>query len=180
MLKRLLQIMVLLLALLGSLRLYYRKQIGSVIDEYKGVPVYFNSVPFYRGIENTASDGYEFGKKYENFEFIKRYYYNNYKHKIVETNIDHLYDLGLKNGEFNKKNGLYQYSKVSNIQPKIGDIVLCKNMFGIYGGIVTEVGKNSVQIIRQNFWKNTRETIQIEFKNDNWIMEDKVIGRLSL
>ena len=53
-------------------------------------------------------------------------------------------------------------------------------MFGIYGGIVTEVGKNSVQIIRQNFWKNTRETIQIEFKNDNWIMEDKVIGRLSL
>ena len=53
-----------------------------------------------------------------------------------------------------KKNGLYQYSKVSNIQPKIGDIVLCKNMFGIYGGIVIE--KNSVQIIRQNFGKHKR------------------------
>ena len=175
--KRILQIMVLLLTLMGSLRLYYRKQIGNVIDEYGGIPVYFNSIPFTTQGENMAPDGYEFGKKFENIEFIKRFYYKEYGRKIPVETVAELYNPKLNSGEKNIAINLYQYSDDSI--PEIGDIILSKTPFGEYAGIVTKVTDDSVEIVRQNFWKETRKRFKIISENGN-LKVDGITGRLSV
>lgn len=152
--KTFLKSCILFITLLGSLRLYYNKQIGNKIDEYKGIPVYFNSIPFTTQGETQAKDGYKFGKKYENIEFIKRFYYKIYNKKINIKDIDYS---KIKNSEI--IGNLKFFNDKKDI--KIGDIAICKTLFGNeYFGIVTKVDKNSIQIIRQNFFKMTRSDIE--------------------
>ena len=62
---------ILFTTLFVSLKIYYNKQIGTEIDKYNNVPVYFNSIPFTTDGTSRAKDGYIFGKKYSNIEFIR-------------------------------------------------------------------------------------------------------------
>lgn len=184
MLKRLFQISVLLLTLFGSLRLYYNKQIGSVLDEYNGVEVYFNSIPFTSKGKSLAEDGYVFGEKYESLEFVKRYYYEHYGYRLPESveSIEELFDSSLEDGERNSKLGLIQYSNPSGYPIKEGDIVIFTSNFYNPDGhvaIVSKVGSKEIEIVQQNYWKSTRKVLDIEKKESLWYIEDeRVVGRL--
>lgn len=185
MLKRLFQISVLLLTLFGSLRLYYNKQIGSVLDEYNGVEVYFNSIPFTSKGKSLAEDGYVFGEKYESLEFVKRYYYEYYGYRLPESveSIEELFDSSLEDGERNSKLGLIQYFNPSGYPIKEGDIIIFTPNFYSPDGhvaIVSKVDSKEIEIVQQNCWKSTRRVLNIEKKENSWyyIEDERVIGRL--
>ena len=157
---------ILFITLFVSLKIYYNKQIGTEIDKYNNVPVYFNSIPFTTDGTSRAKDGYIFGKKYSNIEFINRYYYDIYNQKLGLKKLN-LSDL--KNGE--KIKNLYYFDGIENA--KSGDIIISKNVLGDeYMGIITKIEGNKIELIRQNFWKTSRITLD-ENKGD-------IIGILSL
>ena len=185
MLKRLFQISVLLLTLFGSLRLYYNKQIGSVLDEYNGVEVYFNSIPFTSKGKSLAEDGYVFGEKYESLEFVKRYYYEHYGYRLPESveSTEELFNSSLEDGERNSKLGLIQYSNPSGYPIKEGDIIIfTPNFYNPDGhiAIVSKVDSKEIEIVQQNCWKSTRRVLNIEKKENSWyyIEDERGIGRL--
>lgn len=183
MLKRVFQISILLLTLFGSLRLYYNKQIGEVIDNYNGVEVYFNSIPFTTKGENISEDGYYFGEKYQALEFVKRYYFEVYNQKLENIqDIKELYNHNLKDGEFNELAMLTQYSNPSNHPIKEGDILVFKPNFYNSDGhvaIISKVSGDKLEIVQQNCWKSTRKELKLESRENKWyIADEKVIGRL--
>lgn len=184
MFKRFLHVGVLLLTLFGSLRLYYNKQIGDVIDSYNGVEVYFNSIPFTSKGSSLTEDGYILGEKYQSTEFVTRYYYEKYNHKMSDSSgkAKDFYDSSLKDGERNLKRDLVQYSNPSSYPIKEGDIIIFKptfyNPFG-HVAIISKVKDNSIEIIQQNCWKTTRKNIEIENRENLWYIKDeRVLGRL--
>ena len=182
-LKRVFQISILLLTLFGSLRLYYNKQIGEIIDSYNGVEVYFNSIPFTTKGENFSEDGYYYGEKYQALEFVKRYYFEVFNHRLEDIkDVKELYNHNLKDGEFNRLTMLTQYSNPSNHPIKEGDILVFKPNFYNSDGhvaIISKVSEDKIEIVQQNCWKSTRKELKLESRENKWyIADEKVVGRL--
>ena len=68
--------------------------IGEVVDEFNGVKVYFNGAVEHVGGRNLAADGYNLGLKYQCVEFVKRYYYERFGHKMPNS-FGHAKDFGV-------------------------------------------------------------------------------------
>lgn len=47
-------------------------------------------------------------------------------------------------------------------------------MFNSYGhvAIVSRVGDNEIELVQQNVGKNSRDTIDLEFKDGKWFIDD--------
>ena len=59
--------------------------VGDIVDSYNGVPVYYNGDVGHVLERNTTSDGYNLGLKYQCVEFVKRYYYAHFDHKMPDA-----------------------------------------------------------------------------------------------
>ncbi|WP_395074158.1 CHAP domain-containing protein [Flavobacterium sp.] len=161
---------------------------GEVIDEYNNVKIYYNG-----GVSNTqgrnlSKDGYNLGMKYQCVEFIKRYYFEHFNHKMPDSygNALDFYDKNIDDGHLNKKRNLLQYSNPSATKPKLNDILIFdKTIFNSYGhvAIISKVESNFIEIIQQNpgpFGK-PREKILLKFENNFWLIQnDRILGRLSI
>lgn len=130
-------------------------KIGKAIDSLHGVKVYYNgSIDHVQG-RNLSEDGYNLGLKYQCVEFVKRYYYEHYRHKMPDSygHAKDFFNNNLEDGAFNTKRALIQYTNPSKSKPKEGDLLIYSGHVGNpYGhvAIVSEVGKDFVKIIQQN------------------------------
>ncbi|NQX85748.1 MAG: CHAP domain-containing protein [Flavobacteriaceae bacterium] len=188
--KKTLKIAAILGVLLIGLYFVFKKvnlnpshSVGEVIDSLNNVEVYYNGVV--RNIEGrNVIDGYNIGMKYQCVEFVKRYYFEQYNHKMPDTygNAKDFFIDQLEDGKLNKQRDLYQYSNPSYSEPKVGDlIVMSATTFNKYGhvAIVSKVDKNNIEIIQQNPspFSNSRETFPLENQNGKWnIMNNRIDG----
>ncbi len=129
--------------------------IGDKVDSLNGVYVYYNGRVSHTGERNTSKDGYNLGLKYQCVEFVKRYYYEYYHHKMPDSygNAKDFYDSKIKDGELNIARNLLQFSNPSKLKPKVGDLIILDGHLGNkYGhvAIISAVNKNSISIIQQN------------------------------
>jgi surface antigen len=160
-------------------------KVGEIIDNYNGVEIYYNG-----GINHISGrnimDNYNIGLKYQCVEFVKRYYFEYFNHKMPNNygNAVDFFDNKLFDGQTNNDRGLVQYINPSKVKPKINDILIYKgNIFNRYGhvAIISNIVDKEIEIIQQNpgpFGKS-REKIEIEYKNDLWeIKKSRVIGWL--
>jgi len=136
---------------------------GEVLDSYNGVPVYYNGENYTNvSGRNVTSDGYNLGLKYQCVEFVKRYYFINYGHRMPYTygHAKELFDEALEDRRLNHKRDLYQFKNGSEYRPLPGDIMVFdanhRNPFGHTGIVTVSVG-NKVEIIHQNVGEKTRE-----------------------
>ncbi len=60
-------------------------QIGDQLDALDGVAVYYNGAVNHVKERNVTSDGYNIGLRYQCVEFVKRYYYQHYHHKMPDS-----------------------------------------------------------------------------------------------
>ena len=61
----------------------FNPEVGTIIDSYNGVNIYYNGNNFKNVLgRNVSEDGYNLGLKYQCVEFVKRYYYKRYGHKM--------------------------------------------------------------------------------------------------
>lgn len=161
---------------------------GEKLDSLNGVYVYYNgSVSNVEG-RNRSETGYNFGLKYQCVEFVKRYYYQYYKHEMPDTygNAKDFFDPSVKDGELNKSRGLVQYLNPGAFKPAAGDlIVIDGNSFNKYGhvAIISNVLENEVEIIQQNPgpFAASRIVIPLQNKDEKWHLENpKLLGWLRM
>ena len=128
---------------------------GKVIDSFNGVDIFYNGkVANVRG-RNVTQDGYNLGLKYQCVEFVKRYYYEFYNHKMPDSygNAKDFFSYSVADGDINSARGLRQFNHPSFARPKIGDLIVFGatqwNEFG-HVAIISQVRGNKIEIAQQN------------------------------
>lgn len=172
---------------IGGLFVYRisEKEVEKELDSFNNVKVFFNGVPTKSLERNLSKEGYNLGLKYQCVEFVKRYYYEYYGHQMPDSygHAKDFYNPILKDGEYNTKRGLIQFSNPSLVKPEVGDIIVFKPfIFNPYGhvAIISDIQEDSIEIIQQNVWKKTREKIKLNYEKGQWNMDSKrIVGRLS-
>jgi len=164
------------------------RKIGNPLDSLNGVVVYYNGGVREVEGKDSAYD-YYLGLKYQCVEFVNRYYFEYYHHKMPDPygNAVDFYNGSLKEGELNKKSNLIQFPNPGKVKPKEGDIVVFDKQPGNkYGhiAIISMVGNNEVEIIQQNAgaYGNSRAKFELEVKGDSsyYIKNRKLLGRLRM
>lgn len=181
----------LLIGFLGSITLNKASintslSVGDKIDSLNGVYVYYNSDVSNVSGRNTTKDGYNLGLKYQCVEFVKRYYYEYYNHRMPDSygHAKDFFNSSIGDGKRNTQRNLIQYSNPSDTKPKVNDLLVFEGtVFNKYGhvAIISEVKRESIEIIQQNagLFGSTREKFKLEQKNGKWrIKKDGVLGWL--
>jgi surface antigen len=155
------------------------RSIGDKVDSFNNVYVYYNGSIGHVLERHISKDGYNLGLKYQCVEFVKRYYYQYYKHKMPDSygHAKDFFNKNLSDGAFNKGRNLRQFSNPSSTKPKIGDILVFDgHEFNPYGhvAIVTAVSNETIEIIQQNPGPNapSRETLSIYQSVNQFEIED--------
>jgi surface antigen len=160
--------------------------IGQKLDSLNGVYVYYNGNVSHTGKRNLTEDGYNIGLEYQCVEFVKRYYYQYYQHKLPDSygNAKDFYDDTLHDGQMNLKRNLYQFANPSNTKPIVGDLLIFDGHVGNkYGhvAIVSNVDSNSIEIIQQNPgpFAKSRAIISLQKVNNKYkIDNNRILGWL--
>ncbi len=141
-------------------------EVGDIVDSHNGVKVFYNGHVGNVIGRNRASDGYNLGLKYQCVEFVKRYYYEFYKHKMPNS-MGHAKDFfkkSISDGGYNAERNLYQYQNYSKSKPQEGDLVVWDgNRANPYGhvAIISAVIDDYAEIIQQNPGTNAPSRIKL-------------------
>lgn len=153
-------------------------EVGTKIDSFNGVDVYFNGKNFTNVTgRNVTDDGYNLGLKFQCVEFVKRYYYNVLNHKMPNAygHAKDFFEKDLPDKSFNKKRGLMQYRNVREYKPSVNDILVYDkypgNQFG-HVAIVSEVSGQEIEIVQQNMGLNSRVKIPLVSFYKYWTVAD--------
>ena len=163
-------------------------EVGEVIDSLDGVAVYYNGGVNNVTERNVSDDGYNLGLKYQCVEFVKRYYFEHFNHRMPDTfgHAKDFFNKGIKHAGFSPKRGLYQYSNGQNELPKHGDLLVLKptifNRFG-HVSIVSKVDTKAmtIEVVQQNPgpFGESRESYMLSNDQNKWrIKSDRVLGWL--
>ncbi len=161
-------------------------KIGDVIDRLHGVPIYYNGSLLHVGGRNVAKDGYNLGLKWQCVEFVKRYYYEKYGHRMPNSygHAKDFFDKNIGDVGFNQARGLHQFKNVRYEKPQVNDILIYDAYEGNpYGhiGIIAEVGQDYVILVQQNVGKKTRQRLNlVEYNGIYTVADFDVLGWLRL
>lgn len=142
-------------------------EIGQKIDSLHGVYIFYNGSVGNINERNLTSDGYNLGLKFQCVEFVKRYYYEYYKHKMPDSygNAKDFFDEAVQDGKINYKRNLLQFKNPSKSKPQVGDLLIFDGHLGNkYGhvAIISQVHKHTIEFIQQNPGPYAPSRIQIE------------------
>lgn len=154
--------------------------VGDTLDIYKGVAIFYNKSMGNTSGRNLASDGYNFGLKWQCVEFVKRYYYDRLNHKMPNSygNAKDFFNEKLNDGQLNLDRKLLQFTNGSHSKPAVDDIIIFDgNILNPYGhvAIISKVEGNAIEIVQQNVGKNSRDHLTLRFKNKKWTFKDSSI-----
>jgi surface antigen len=163
-------------------------EIGERLDSLNHVVVYYNGGMGNVSGRNTAPDGYNIGLKYQCVEFVKRYYYEYYKHKMPNAygNAIDFFNKTLEDGELNADRDLIQHTNPSRKKPQVGDLIIMDatwtNEYG-HVVIVSKVTDDEVEIIQQNAGNpdHPRDVYDLELNDGLWeIDHSRILGWLRM
>lgn len=140
-------------------------------DNYQGVEIYTNIYSQKSIKRNLTKDGYNLGLKWQCVEFVKRYYYEKYNHKMPNSygHAISFYNPNTSNGELNKERNLYQYKNIKGQKPLQGDLIIIKTnrKYG-HVAIVVKATNRYVLIAQQNTILNY-QLIKLDQKIIGWL-----------
>ncbi len=160
-------------------------EIGDVIDTHEGVSVFYNgqSITNVKG-RHLSPDGYNFGLKWQCVEFVKRFYYQRFGHRMPDSygHAKDFFDKNLEDVAYNPSRGLMQYRNVRYSKPEVNDILIYdayhQNPYG-HIGIVAEVGADYIVLIQQNVGKRSRQRLNlVEYNGIFTVADFDVLGWL--
>lgn len=160
--------------------------VGDKLDEFNGVVVYYNGAINSVSGRETTSDGYNLGLRFQCVEFVKRYYYERFGHKMPNSmgHAKEFFSAAIANGELNKERMLIQYRNGAGSSPAVEDLIVFApwvlNRFG-HVAIVSEIGPDYVEVVQQNSgpFGSSRERFPLEKKDGNvYVAKGGVLGWL--
>lgn len=150
-------------------------KIGQIIDRYDGVAVYYNGGVGNVSGRNLTEDGYNLGLRYQCVEFIKRYYYEHFAHKMPDSygHAKDFFDDSLPAYSWNPKRALWQYRNGGMIPPQVRHIIVFgSSLYNPYGhvAIISEVTETDIEIVQQNPgpFAPSRERFPLSVKDNQW------------
>lgn len=163
-----------------------KHEIGEAVDSLNGVKVYYNGSVSHVSGRNLTEDGYNLGLKYQCVEFVKRYYYEHFNHKMPDSygHAKDFFNPDLEDGAYNAKRDLYQYTNSSSAKPQVDDlIVFGPTLYNAYGhvAIISNVSDSQIEIIQQNPGPtgNSRAQLGLQKASGKWrVMSEKTLGWL--
>jgi hypothetical protein len=181
-------LLALLVAVVGWTTLRFRSTwyffpdfaIGQAIDSLDGVYVYYNGETGNVRGRNRAPDGYNLGLQYQCVEFVKRYYYERFRHKMPEAagHARDFFDPRVKDGAINPARNLRQYRNGGRQKPRAGDLLVfgptAKNPYG-HVAIVSKADGDEVELVQQNggAWVRPRQRLDLEKTGSGWRINEK-------
>lgn len=146
---------------------------GTKIDEYKGVAVYSNGSNYMSSHGLSFSlDGYYYGYEWQCVEYVKRFYYERFGHKMPDGagHAKYFFNPMLEQGELNKQRGLKQYHNGEDMKPRVDDLLVFND--GAYGhvAIISQVEDEWVEVIQQNS-EVTRQRLTLEVEDGKYILK---------
>ena len=156
--------------------------IGKVVDSYKGVDIYYNGLVRNVSGRNTTKDGYNLGLKYQCVEFVKRFYYEVYGHKMPNSygHAREFFNPVLSDGDINGDRGMFQYKNGSQAKPKADDLIVFGaapfNKFG-HVAIISRVSNDYIEIAQQNPGSGNASRAKYPLKNASgkWHVDNQYI-----
>lgn len=153
-------------------------QVGEVIDTLNGVNIYYNGGVNTHSGRNLSIDGYNLGIQYQCVEFVKRYFYQRYQHKMPDA-LGHardFFDNKLSDGMWNEKRAMWQYTNASQTKPMQDDLLVFSPwIFNPYGhvAIIASVTDSSIEIAQQNPgpFGPSRERLALIQQNGLWYID---------
>ncbi len=144
--------------------------------------MYYNGKIGHTAGRHLSADGYNFGLKWQATEFVKRFYYVAYGHRMPDTYgyPKDFFDPRLADGAFNVQRGLFQYRLPGEGHPRPGDILVWgPGERGRRGhvAIVTKSPPEAIEYIQQNAGRAapTRAWVGIVRENGQWHLDDPEI-----
>ncbi|OLS58842.1 CHAP domain-containing protein [Pseudomonas putida] len=165
-----------------------RHTVGEQLDELNGVAIYYNGgVNTVLG-RNLSPDGYNLGLRYQCVEFVKRYYFERYDHRMPDSygHAKDFFDPRLIDGEVNPQRAMLQFRNGSSVRPQAEDLlVFAPTLLNRYGhvAVIANVGEGSLEIAQQNPgpFAGSRETLRLMAREGRWYVEQsQVLGWLRL
>jgi len=146
---------------------------GDSLDHFNGVNVYYNESFGNVSGRNTTEDGYNLGLRYQCVEFVKRYYYEYYHHKMPNPwgHAKDFFNKSLSDSQFNPDRGLVQYKNGGKYKPQIGDLIVFDgHAFNRYGhvAIISQVKDDEIEVVQQNCGVNSRAIYDLENEGDGY------------
>ena len=180
-------IICLLLSFLGfSSMTIDNPKVGQVIDSLNGVSIRYNGTMHHVAGRNLAPDGYNLGLKWQCVEFVKRYYYERFGHKMPNSygHAKDFFNKKLSDIEYNKDRDLIQYRNVRYSKPEVDDILVYDgykhNPYG-HIGIIAEVRADHIILVQQNVGSKSRVKLKlVEFEGIYTIADFNILGWLRL
>jgi surface antigen len=175
-------------AVLTRINPNFQHSVGEPIDELNGVSIYFNGGVNTTSGRNVSEDGYNLGILYQCVEFVKRYYFVRYGHRMPDSygHARDFFDPSLGDGAWNTRRSMFQYANGSAEKPEPEDLIVFGPwIFNPYGhvAIVASIGSRSLQIAQQNPgpFGRSREDFPIVYRDGKWFAEHRrVLGWLRL
>jgi hypothetical protein len=172
-----------------NVNLNRQHQVGEVIDSFHGVKVYYNGAVNHTTGRNTSADGYNLGIRYQCVEFVKRYYYERFGHKMPDSygHAKHFFNVAIKDGTLNPARGLIQFVNGGKSRPQVDDLVVFApwtlNRYG-HVAIISAVDDTIIEVVQQNPgpFGSTREQYPLHQRTDGvWVVEHaRLLGWLRL
>ncbi|NWK54028.1 CHAP domain-containing protein [Verrucomicrobiaceae bacterium N1E253] len=153
--------------------------LGTAIDEFNGVVVYSNGHDTYTSHgRHFSDDGYYYGHRWQCVEFVKRYYYDHFGHRMPDGwgHARSFFDPSVAHGTLNPTRGLIQYSNGKQTRPASGDLLVF--VYGQYGhvAIISQVKKDRIEIVQQNVGAKTRENLPLEQSGKRWMIHHPTVA----
>lgn len=157
-------------------------RVGVKVDTYNGIDIYDNGSVRNVSGRNTTSDGYNLGLKYQCVEFVKRFYYYYYDHKMPDSygHARDFYNGSVPDGGYNKQRALTQYSQGSSTKPKANDLIIFgPTPYNEYGhvAIITKVSSSQIEIAQQNPGKgnSSRASYSLSNSGGRWSVGNQYV-----
>lgn len=153
-----------------------QKGIGNIIDEYKGVNVYYNGEDYDESYgKSYSSDGYYYGYKWQCVEFVKRFYKEALNHEMIDVygHAKDFYDDTLEQGQLNEKRNLIQYKNGEDEKPKEDDLLVFTDTTYGHVVIVSEVGDDYIEVIQQNMGTTSRDKFDLIYEDGKYYVTGK-------
>lgn len=155
---------------------------GDALDSLNGVVVYCNG-GFSGNAGRNVIDGYNIGLKYQCVEFVKRYYFERFDHRMPNSygHAKDFFDSTVADGALNADRALLQFRNGSASLPEVDDLLVLDGWGGNpYGhvAIISRVGDGEVEVIQQNTG-STRNIYDLDMIDGKWRIDSKrVLGWL--
>jgi hypothetical protein len=147
----------------------------GVIDKWRGVPVYYNGVPYTHswGL-HYADDGYYYGQKWQCVEFMKRFYHDRMHHAFPDVmgHAAEFFDANTAQGALNVKRGLLQFANGGNVKPALDDIMVWTSHTYGHVAIVAKVGDDFIEVVQQNVGNGSRGRIELSVRDGKYSVGD--------